>query len=609
MTGAVLNSADVVIVVGYFVLLALLLGLLSWRKKVRASHASEDGEGMRVKDSEDFFLAGRNATWVGVGCSLFMSNIGSEHFVALAGSGANSGLAVASFEWLASVFITLVLGYLFVPFYLSTRITTVPEFLSVRFSTAARVYIAVVTVFTGVVVKICVTLYSGSLVLQSLLGWSPWASLLSLVIGTCIYTVIGGLEAVIMTEIVQAFVLLLGGLPLAILSVQAAGGWSDMSQAIISESPDRKWMLHLFQPANGPDWVEFPWPGIVLGLPAMEVFYWCTDQVITQRVLAAKSIAHAKGGCVLTAYAKLLIPPIMVLPGLCARVLYPEVRKNSNLAFPMIVSNILPHGLLGLMVAAMLAALMSSLASTYNSTSAIISYEFYKRLRPRSTDRSLVIVGRVSIVLLTIIGILWIPVISKTGDGLYLYIQSIISYVAPPIAVVYLAGILWKGATPRAATVTLFSGGLIGFIRFVLESVFKIMENPPKNAFLSVCVYSNFLYFAFFSTCFSVFLLTICSLFTEAPQAKIDAVFAHAAKAADLASYVVVPKLVEESSDADSLDDTMSMSSAERVHHLKLVDRDNARTKCFGNDAQKTVINTFASLQMGLSFSAFWHFR
>mmetsp|Transcript_6679 Transcript_6679/g.20237 ORF Transcript_6679/g.20237 Transcript_6679/m.20237 type:complete len:621 (+) Transcript_6679:326-2188(+) len=614
-----LNVADVLIIVAYFVFILGLSVRISMKRRARGVvEELEERDGALSPESEEFFLAGRNTSWLGVGCSLFMSNIGSEHFVALASSGATSGLAVANFEWIATMYITLALGYLFVPFYIGTNIRTIPEFLSVRFCKAARLYIAMVTVFTGVVVKICVVLYSGSIVLEALLGWSSWLSLTALILATCIYTVVGGLEAVISTEIVQAFVLLLGGIPLAILSLRSVGGWEKLSTSLIAESTDRRWMLHLLQPLRGVDWVEFPWTGILFGLPAMEVYYWCTDQVVAQRVLAAKSVVHAKGGCVLTAFAKLLIPPIMVLPGMCARVLFQDVRTEPNRAFPTAVAELLPNGLLGLMVAAMLAALMSSLASTYNSTSAIISYDFYRQLHPRASERTLVLVGRLSIVVLTAIGILWIPIVSRISSGLYVYIQSIISYVAPPIAVVYTGGVFWRRATPAAAVVTLYLGGLLGLARLVAEIVLKSLEKHTSNAFLSFAVYSNFLHFALFSTCLSTAVLVLVSLCTHpAGQEQTDAVFAQASKASDLASYGVVPEFDGDSTSSgpsrmgeeDSGMATAGTGTEQTMDRLHFRAPAVSSARWLGNEGQKVVVNLLASVHLAFAGSIFWHFR
>lgn len=605
---AVLGLLDIFVIVLYFVLIAALSMYISVRNRSQEEIALQDGE------SEAFFLAGRTVSWIGVGCSLFMSNIGSEHFVALAGSGATSGLAVSTFEWLAAIFISLVLGQVFVPFYMSTRVKTIPEFLGLRFSPGSRLYIAMVSVFTGVVIKICVILYSGALVLQVLLGWNSWISLAAIVLGTCVYSVIGGLEAVILTEIVQAVVLLCGGIPLAVLSLHAVGGWSQLRASLITESADREYMMHLLQPAKGVAWVEFPWVGLLLGLPSMELWYWCTDQTVVQRAISAKSVNHAKGGCVLTAIFKLFIPFMMVVPGMCARVLYDDVKDEPNLAFPMLVANLLPRGLLGLMVAAMLAALMSSLASTYNSTSTIIAYDFYKRLRPHTSEHSLVFVGRVAIVVVTFVGILWIPVVHKISSGLYVYIQSVVSYVAPPIAVVYLAGVTWQGATPTAALCTLFLGGSLGLARFCVEIFVKSMDPPPQNRFLSVAVYSNFLLFAFFSTCVSAVVLVGLSLITTpTDQEKLDVIFVDDTKGIDPASYSMVDSsMAAEDEDVNGSEHQHFGASTGRSvndDRSEEIEAETARYKRHVREPQSLVVSIAITAQTAMAAAIFWHFR
>src|SRR5712691_10802418 len=330
----------------------------------------------RGRNTADYFLASRDAAWWAIGASLFSANIGSEHFIGLAGSGAASGLAVGHFEWLASLVI-LVLGWVFVPFYLRSNVYTMPEFLERRYNRACRVYLAGISLVAYVFTKIAVALFAGALVLQAVLGWSMWKS---------------------------ALVLIVGALTLMFIGLGRVGGMSGL-EARVPEG-----FFHMMKPPSHPD---FPWTGIFFGAPILALWYWCTDQVIVQRALAAKDEGHAKGGTVLAGFLKILPVFMLVVPGLIARALYPEeMAADSNAAFPLLVVRLMPSGLVGLMVAAMLAALMSSLSAVFNSSSTIFTMDFYRHVRPKAGERELVNVGRAATVLMVALGLLWIPFMS-----------------------------------------------------------------------------------------------------------------------------------------------------------------------------------------------------
>src|SRR5436309_5818338 len=282
----------------------------------------------RGRNTADYFLASRDAAWWAIGASLFSANIGSEHFIGLAGSGAASGLAVGHFEWLASLII-LVLGWIFVPFYLRSKVYTMPEFLERRYNRSCRVYLAGISLVAYVFTKIAVALFAGALVLQAVLGWSMWKSALALVIATGIYTVAGGLAAVIYTEVMQTVVLIVGALTLMVIGLGRVGGMSGLEAQVPTD------LFHMMKPPSHPD---FPWTGIFLGAPILGLWYWCTDQVIVQRALAAKDEGHAKAGTVLAGFLKILPVFMLVIPGLVARALYPaEMAADSNSAFPLLV--------------------------------------------------------------------------------------------------------------------------------------------------------------------------------------------------------------------------------------------------------------------------------
>ena len=344
----------------------------------------------RAKTSRSYFLADKSVGWVAVGASLFASNISSEHFIGLAGSGASSGLAVGHFEWLA-VFMCMTLAWVFVPFYLRTNVYTMPEFLERRYGPACRWYLTTVSILAYVFTKISVSLYAGALVLRATVGWDFYTSAAVMVVATGIYTIFGGLAAVIYTEFMQAIVLLAGAIALTVIGLVEAGGMAGLRQAL---PPD---FFHMMKPASDP---AFPWTGIFFGAPILGIWYWCTDQMIVQRVLGAKTEEDARGGALLCGLLKMLPVFVLVLPGLIARALYPDIKGDD--AYPTLVVRLLPPGMIGLMVAALLAALMSSLSATFNSASTLITFDVYKKLNPQASEARLVAVGRLFTVVMVV---------------------------------------------------------------------------------------------------------------------------------------------------------------------------------------------------------------
>ena len=463
----------------------------------------------RGKSTADYFLASRDAAWWAIGASLFSANIGSEHFIGLAGSGAASGLAVGHFEWLASLII-LVLGWVFVPFYLRSSVYTMPEFLERRYNRACRVYLAGISLVAYVFTKIAVGLFAGALLLQAVLGWSMWKSALVLVVATGIYTVAGGLAAVIYTEVMQTVVLIVGALTLMFIGLGRVGGLSGL-EAQVPEG-----FFHMMKPPSHPD---FPWTGIFFGAPILALWYWCTDQVIVQRALAAKDEGHAKAGTVLAGFLKILPVFMLVVPGLIARALYPqEMAADSNAAFPLLVVRLMPPGLVGLMIAAMLAALMSSLSAVFNSSSTIFTMDFYRHLRPKAGERELVNVGRAATVIMVALGLLWIPFMKHISSQLWIYLQSVQAYIAPPIAAVFLIGVLWKRANGSGALAALLTGFVLGTARFVLELAYA--GQPMAEGVLRSFVRMNFLHFAAVVFVFCVVVLVGVSLATPPPAPR-----------------------------------------------------------------------------------------
>ncbi|KAM9583422.1 sodium/glucose cotransporter 2 isoform 5-T6 [Trichechus inunguis] len=451
------NTADILVIAAYFL---LVIGVGLW-SMCRTNRGTVGG----------YFLAGQSMIWWPVGASLFASNIGSGHFVGLAGTGAASGLAVAGFEWNA-LFVVLLLGWLFAPVYRTAGVITMPQYLRKRFGGhRIRLYLSMLSLFLYIFTKISVDMFSGALFIQQALGWNIYASVIALLGITMIYTVTGGLAALMYTDTVQTFVIIVGAFILMGYAFHEVGGYSGlfdkylgaMTSLTVSEDPalgnissscyqPRPDSYHLLRdPVTG----DLPWPALLLGLTIVSSWYWCSDQVIVQRCLAGKNLTHIKAGCILCGYLKLMPMFLMVMPGMISRILYPdevacvvpEVCKRvcgtevgcSNIAYPRLVVKLMPNGMRGLMLAVMLAALMSSLASIFNSSSTLFTMDIYTRLRPRASDPELLLVGRLWVVLIVAVSVAWLPVVQAAQGGqLFDYMQSVSSYLAPPVSAVFI---------------------------------------------------------------------------------------------------------------------------------------------------------------------------
>jgi SSS family solute:Na+ symporter len=500
-----LHTFDLVVIAGYFL---VLLGIGYWAAR-------------REKNvSADYFLASRDVGWLAVGASLFASNIGSEHLVGLAGTGAASGLAVGHFEWLAC-FMLLLLGWLFVPFYLRSGVYTMPEFLERRFNPAARWYFTWVSIIGYVLTKISVTLFAGGVVMRAVTGWSVWTSAVILIVVTGLYTVLGGLRAVIYTEVMQAVVLIVGSAALAVLGLVAVGGWSGLEARVPTD------FFSMWKPASHPD---FPWTGIVFGAPILGVWYWCTDQHIVQRVLAARNVSAARRGTIFAGFLKILPVFIFVLPGMIAAALYSDIRGGAaDTAYPALVTRLLPAGFKGLVLAGMLAALMSSLASAFNSCSTLLTWDVYRKLRPDASEQRLVAVGRATTGILVVLGLLWIPFMKYISPQLYIYLQSVQAYIAPPIAACFLLGIMSPRLNGSGAVAALGTGFVFGAGRLGLELA-KV--HLPAGTVWSWIAGINFLHFAALLFVLCTAILVAVSLVTPAPAP---------ARVADLTLQTVAP--------------------------------------------------------------------
>lgn len=429
------------------------------------------------KTTTDYFLAGKHIGWFAVGATLFATNIGSEHVIGLAGSGASSGLAVGTYEWSAS-FCLLLLAWVFLPQYLRSGVFTMPEFLEKRFSPGCRWYLTTVSLLAYVLTKISVALFAAGILAREIFGWDYMTTAVLLVIATGIYTITGGLSAVIYTDLLQAFIMIGGSALLTGIGLSQAGGFAGLREAL----PDD--FFHIVKEINH---AEYPWLGTTLGTIILGTWYWCTDQVIVQKALSARNLPQAQGGAIFASSLKILPVFILVLPGLIARALWPG-EATGDTAFPLMVQRLLPAGLSGLMVAALLAALMSSLSGVLNSCSTLVTMDIYKKLHPEASERRLVYVGRLITALVVLVGILWIPMIRYLSGEVYQYMQSVQAYIGAPITATFVLGILWKGGTSRAALTTLVVGGLAGAARFALDILYKAygMDLGALNAVVQI---------------------------------------------------------------------------------------------------------------------------
>jgi len=463
----------------------------------------------KERTSKDYFLAGKDVGWFAIGASLFSTNIGSEHFIGLAGSGASTGLAVGCYEWSAS-FCLFLLGWLFVPHYLESKVFTMPEFLEKRFNSACRAYLTWISIFAYIFTKISVALFAGGILIREVFGWDYMTTAVLLVIATGAYTIAGGLAAVIYTDLVQSFILIGGAVLLTMMGLEQAGGFAGLRASLPAD------FFQMVKPASD---AVYPWPGTIFGTLILGIWYWCTDQVIVQKTLSARGLHHARKGAFFCAGLKILPVFILVLPGLIAKALWPQEVTGDN-AYPLLVLRLMPEGLKGVMVAALLAALMSSLSSVFNSCSTLVTMDVYKKMRPDATERRLVMVGRLTTAGIVMLSVMWIPFIRYLNNEVYQYLQSVQAMVGAPITAVFLTGILWRGATERAAFTTLVFGGVVGAARFIMDILHNALGYDLGA--LNVVVEFSFLNFSLivFSVC--VAMMVVLSKAAERPaMAKI----------------------------------------------------------------------------------------
>lgn len=517
------------IILGLFCL--ALVGIILWTLK------------KKDKDTSDYFLAGRDATWIAIGASIFASNIGSEHLVGLAGAGAASGMAMA--HWEMHGWLILLLGWLFVPFYARSGVFTMPEFLERRYNSESRSFLSIISLVSYILTKVAVTVYAGGVVFKDVFNIEYitifnmdidffWISAIGLVVLTGLYTVFGGMKAVLYTSVLQTPILLFGSIAILVIGLTKLGGWAEMMEIV--RSTDVKYlndagelvyhstkdsMANLIRSPNDP---EFPWTGVLLGSAIIGFWYWCTDQFIVQRVLSGRDQKQARRGSIFGAYLKLTPVFIFLIPGMIAYALTqkidPETQQpllnlaNNDAAFSTLVKELLPKGFTGIVVGGILAALMSSLASLFNSSSMLFTVDFYKKYRPDTSEKKLVMVGRLATVVVVILGILWIPVMKGLGKVLYAYLQDVQSLLAPGIAAVFLLGVITKRTTPAAG----FAGLVVGFILGMLRLGMKVYygDTVGDGFFYDLIVAPNWLHYEIALFFIIIMLMVIVSFFTEA---------------------------------------------------------------------------------------------
>jgi SSS family solute:Na+ symporter len=537
---------------GYF---ALLLGLAWWVILQNKDTAS------------DYFLAGRHLGWFVVGASIFASNIGSEHLVGLAGSGATDGVKWAHYELHA--WCLLILGWVLVPFYIRSKVFTMPEFLEKRFTPSARWLLSIISLVAYVITKIAVGIFAGGLVFSTLLpdlkwtigSWeldSFWIGSLAVILLTGLYTVLGGLRAVAYTEALQTIILVVGSILVTYFGLRELGGWSVLRETLGSEAfnlwnpllPEGvagTWSPVEIKDAAGKiteqAWYfdhpgNYPWVGMLLCAPIIGLWYWCTDQYIVQRALGAPDEQQARRGAIFASMLKLLPVFIFIIPGMICIALAQKgdlqalstlvdasgnvVGDEAQKAFPLLVQTVLPDGVRGLVVAGLLAALMSSLSGVFNASSTLFTMDFYSKLNPKASEHHLVWVGRIATTAMVLIGLAWIPVIKGAGH-LYGYLQGVQAYLAPPIFVVFFLGVFWKRLNGPGCMAALVVGFLMGVFRLAVDTPVKLKlegyeTGYVEGSFLWIVNKTYFQYYSLLIFIVSILAMVIVSYLTAAPS-------------------------------------------------------------------------------------------
>ena len=474
MGQSMLGMLDWAIIALYFL---ILLGIVYWTSR-------------RNESTDDYFLAGRNVGWFAIGASLFASNIGSEHIVGLAGAGASTGMAMA--HWELHAWVMIMLGWVFVPFYYKSGVSTMPEFLERRFGSTTRWILSLVSLAAYVLTKVSVTVYAGAIVFKTLLPdtfGTPenafWIGAFATVILTGIYTVFGGLRAVLYTDSAQAVVLLIGSAMITWIGLDKLGGWSELQSFAANDVAKHA----LWRPLDDPG---FPWLGILMASPIIGIWYWCTDQYIVQRTLAARNLQTARRGTIWGGFLKIWPVMIFLVPGLIGSALHQKgviqipVNADGKIfgdqVFATMVATMLPLGLRGLVIGGMLAALMSSLSSLFNSSASLFTLDVYKKIKPQASEKQLVFVGRMATLTIVALGMLWIPIMARLAgnEGVYKYLQNVQGYLAPPITAVFLLGLFYPRTNSAGATTGLVIGFILGMGKLTIETFYGGGQAEPS---------------------------------------------------------------------------------------------------------------------------------
>ncbi len=445
-----IEKVDLYVLIGYFV---IVVGLGIWVGLKRKAHA----------DSRGYFLAGGTLTWPVIGMALFSTNISTIHMVGFAEEGYVNGLVYGNFEWMAA-FLLIVLAIFFAPFYLRSKVATLPDFLEKRYSPMCRNWLAGLSIVSAVFIHIGFTLYAGAKVINVLFGIEIMTSIVVAALLTGAYTIVGGLLAVVVTGALQTVILLAGSIMISWIAMNQIGGWEGMAQYI---EPAKFTVVRSAHDSSGLSFLA-----VLLGYPVLGIWYWCADQTIVQRVLGAKDQNHARVGPLFAGFLKILPVFIFFLPGLVYLAMvnkgvFPELQ-NSNDCFSFAIQNFLPAGLTGLIAAALLAALMSTISGAMNSIATLFSFDLYKQWKPDTSDRKLIVIGQIATLICMIVAIFWSRMIANFAS-IFQGLNAMISYLAPPVTAVFLCGVFWKRASSKAAFATLSLGGLLGLIVFLLD--------------------------------------------------------------------------------------------------------------------------------------------
>jgi SSS family solute:Na+ symporter len=444
------ETLDIAVIIFYLVAIVIIGSMAGIRNR-------------KGSEGKNYFLAGGTLSWPIIGLALFSTNISTIHLVSLAQEGYVNGLAYGNFEWMAA-FTLIALSLFFAPFYLRSRVVTLPDFLEQRYNRASRDWLAFLSILSAIFIHIGFTLYTGAVVLEGLFGIPIMTSIVVAAVLTGIYTIIGGLKAVVVTESIQTVILLAGAIIITLVGYFQVGGWEGLSSSV---EPVKLTVLRSSGDSSG-----LPWYSVLLGYPIIGLWYWCADQTIVQRVLGAKDENHARVGPLFAGFIKILPVFIFVLPGtICLALIkqgqLPELAHSKD-AYAFMITNLLPTGLTGIMAAALLAALMSTVSGALNSIATLFSYDLYKRWKPDTPDHKLVIIGRIVTFVAMVLAIFWSPLIAHFSS-IFQGIVAVISYIAPPITAVFVWGVFWKKASARASITTLISGTMLGFIVFFLD--------------------------------------------------------------------------------------------------------------------------------------------